>query len=141
VTGEVSTVKYLKYLPEVVSFATGVFAWHRIVFVVIPQVGFGSDLSFWVGVFSMGAVLVAAPFYRLMEKPRMRRHFALYMFSFLILAPDMLLFMALYMYFTLIFIIILTAVPVFPICAIYERLFGFRFAETEDQDGGENGAE
>ena len=130
-----SKVKYLKYLPEVVSFASGALAWHRIAFVVIPQEGFGSALSFWVAVYSLWAVLVAAPLYRLMKKPQMRRHFALYMLPLLILAPDTLIFMALYMYFTLIFIVILALVPVFPICAIYERLFGYRFAENADQDG------
>ena len=113
----------------------GAIAWYRIAIVEIPLAGLGPDTTFLVAALPLGAVLIAAPFYRIARKPYMRRHFALYMLPLLLIAPDLLLFLVMYNIATLLFILVLTVVPVFPICAIYERLFAYRFVEKPEQDG------
>ena len=130
-------MRYLRYLPEVISNLAGALAWHRIAYVVMPH-GFGLDVWYWVMVYSLGAVLVAAPFYRLMKKPKMRRHFAIYMIPLLILAPRLLLYMLMYSFTNLLLIVFFAAVPAFPIVAIYERLFSYRFAKSAGQGSGDD---
>jgi len=127
-------LKYLKYyLPEVISNLLGAFAWYRIIYFVWP-LGFGMDLWFWVVTLSMGAALIATPFYRLMRKPGMRRHFALYMLPLLILAPGLVLNWFMYDFAMLVVIAVLAAVPVFPFCAVYERLFSHQFTKEANSE-------
>ena len=128
-------MRYLRFLPEVMSNLLGALAWHRIAFVV-AQRGFGIDAWFWVVALSFGAVLIAAPLYRIMRKPYMRRHFALYMLPLVLLAPGLLLELLLYNFPILVALVFLAAVPVFPIVAIYERLFSWHFSEKKGQGGG-----
>ena len=130
-------MRFVRFLPEVVSNLVGALVWHRLIY-LLRQLGFGIDVIFWVAVFSFGAVLIAAPFYRIMRKPRMRRHFALYMLPLLLLAPALVLDLFLYDLATLLVIVVLAAIPAFPIVAIYERLFYYAFAkDTKRRDENE----
>ena len=128
-------MKFLRFLPEVVSNLLGALAWHRLIY-MIRHLGFGIDVIFWVVALSFGAVLIAAPFYRIMRKPRMRRHFALFMLPLLLLAPGLVLELLLYDLAVLLVIVVLAAVPAFPIVAIYERLFYYAFAEKTERENG-----
>lgn len=119
-------------MPEVISNLVGALAWWRIIHSVLP-LGFGLDLWYWTVLLSMGAVLVAAPFYRIMKKPYMRRHFALYLLPLLILAPGTLFSMLMYNFTNLLLIVFFAALPVFPIVVVYERLFSYRFAKEAEQ--------
>ena len=128
-------MRLIRYLPEVVSNLVGALAWHRLIY-LFRQLGFDIDVIFWVAVFSFGAVLIAAPFYRIMRKPRMRIHFALYMLPLLLLAPSLVLELILYDFAVLLVLVVLAAIPAFPIVAIYERLFYYAFAEKKERDNG-----
>ena len=126
-------MRFLRYLPEVISNLLGAFAWYRIIHFVLP-LGFGLDLWFWTILLSMAAALIATPFYRMARKPYMRRHFVLYMLPLLVLAPGLVLGMFMYNLTNLLLVIFFAALPVFPFCAIYERLFSYQFLQEAKRE-------
>ena len=121
-------------MPESVSLLTGAVAWYRIVILEVPRgLGVGIDLWFWAIALGFAAALLSAPAYRLFERPRMRRHFALYMLPLILLAPDFLLFLFLYFLPALILFLTFASLPIIPICVVYEKLYAGRFAESEEE--------
>ena len=125
-------MRFLRYLPEIISNLLGAFAWRHIIHSVFP-LGFGMDLWFWIMVMAMGAALIATPLYYIMRKPGMRRHFAFYMLPLLVLAPGLVLGMLMYNFTNLLLVIFFAALPVFPFCAIYERLFSYQFTKEAER--------